>query len=306
MSFAKLSFHRSSSATEADGAGAVTALSNWAPDVALHTSGQSFRPEENPFRTLFADITHRCNMTCRNCYIPNRDVPDMPAEWLFAILRRLPRRTRIRLVGAEPTMRKDLPELIRRTRELGHIPVVLSNGLKLGNRRYVDTLKNAGLRTIYLSCNGGLDDDLYEAVDDLRCAKAKRRALATLAAANMHVTVGMILVRGVNVDHWPVFFEHLRGLPQVTEIHLRSIGEFGRHMKADPLSMDELIEIALRADPAGVMGVREERHADMVLSGKRVQLTQWPDLGSVQRGRITPDGMIEPCFEHLIANQGGY
>jgi hypothetical protein len=44
----------------------------------------------------------------------------------------------------------------------------------------------------------------------------------------------------------------------------------------------------------------------MMLSGKRVQLTQWPDLGSVQRGRITPDGTIEPCFEHLIANQGGY
>jgi molybdenum cofactor biosynthesis enzyme MoaA len=279
---------------------------NWAPDFPVQTSGQSFRPEDNPFGTLFADITHRCNMTCRNCYIPNRDVPDMPAEWLFDILRRLPRRTRIRLVGAEPTMRKDLPELIRRTRELGHIPVVLSNGLKLGNRRYVETLKRAGLRTIYLSCNGGLEDDLYEAIDDLRCAKPKRRALATLAAANMNITVGMILVRGVNVDHWPVFLTHLRGLPQVTEIHLRSIGEFGRHMNAPPLSLHELIEVALSGDPAGVLRTQEDRHAELTLAGKRVQLTQWPELGSVERGRLTPDGMIEPCFEHLIANQGGY
>jgi molybdenum cofactor biosynthesis enzyme MoaA len=188
----------------------------WRVPVPHSSSGVRYRPEDNPFRTIFADVTHRCNMACRNCYIPNRDVPDMPAEWLYDMLARLPRRTRIRLVGAEPTMRKDLPELIRRTRELGHIPVVLSNGLKLVNRRYVETLKRAGLRTVYLSCNGGLDDDLYEAIDDLRCARQKLAALSTLAAANMHVTIGMILVRGVNTHHWPAFFEHLRGIPQVT------------------------------------------------------------------------------------------
>ena len=27
---------------------------------------QRFRPEDSPFTTLFADITHRCNMACRN------------------------------------------------------------------------------------------------------------------------------------------------------------------------------------------------------------------------------------------------
>ena len=36
-----------------------------------------YQPEENPFMFLVADITHKCNMTCKNCYIPNRDIPDM-------------------------------------------------------------------------------------------------------------------------------------------------------------------------------------------------------------------------------------
>ena len=36
---------------------------------------QRFLPEDSPFSTLFADITHRCNMACRNCYIPVRDLP---------------------------------------------------------------------------------------------------------------------------------------------------------------------------------------------------------------------------------------
>jgi molybdenum cofactor biosynthesis enzyme MoaA len=281
----------------------------WALPVSHASSGVRYRPEDNPFHTVFADVTHRCNMSCRNCYIPNRDVPDMPAEWLYDMLRRLPRRTRIRLVGAEPTMRKDLPELIRRTRELGHTPVVLSNGLKLANRRYVETLKRAGLRTIYLSCNGGLEDDLYEAIDDLRCAKQKRAALGVLARANMHVTVGMILVRGVNTQHWPVFFEHLRAIPQVTEIHLRSIGQFGRHMAVEPLSMQELIDCAMSAVAAGASctsSAGDIARGDLVIAGKRIDLKQWPELGSSSRGRMTPDGYVEPCFEHLIANQGGY
>ncbi|TNF33602.1 MAG: hypothetical protein EP312_08685, partial [Gammaproteobacteria bacterium] len=78
----------------------MTVPYTWTPH---HSTGHSFAPEDNPFTTLFADITHRCNMECPNCYIPNRDIPDMDAEWLYGILARLPRRTRIRLVGAEPT-----------------------------------------------------------------------------------------------------------------------------------------------------------------------------------------------------------
>ena len=33
--------------------------------------------ENNPFNLLVADITHKCNMECANCYIPNRDIPDI-------------------------------------------------------------------------------------------------------------------------------------------------------------------------------------------------------------------------------------
>ena len=93
--------------------------------TAFRAGTTRFRPEDSPFRVLFADITHRCNMACRNCYIPVRDLPDLPVDWLYAILGRLPRRTRIRLVGAEPTMRADLPEIIAAVRRLGHVPIIL-------------------------------------------------------------------------------------------------------------------------------------------------------------------------------------
>ena len=121
------------------------------------------------------DVTHRCNMACRNCYLPNRDLPDLDTDWLVRILERLPRRTMIRLVGAEPTVRDDLPDIIHRVRAAGHTPILLSNGLKLRRRSYVRELKAAGLGSVYLSMNGGLDDDLYLAIDGMRCAAAKTK-----------------------------------------------------------------------------------------------------------------------------------
>ena len=35
-------------------------------------------------------------------------------------------------------------------------------------------------------------------------------------------------------------------------------------------------------------------------------MTEWPDLGSTRRGRLTPEGLIAPFMEHIIANDGGY
>jgi molybdenum cofactor biosynthesis enzyme MoaA len=197
---------------------------NTAPHV---STGLAYAPEASPFTTLLVDLTHRCNMVCRNCYIPNRDIPDLDTEWLYGILRRLPRRTRIRLVGAEPTVRRDLPEIIRTVRRLRHLPVLMTNGLKLRKAAYVRELRAAGMRTVHLSMNGGIDDDLYLAIDEMRCAGAKRAALDNLCDAGVYVTVGMILVPGVNVAHVRDFWRHLAARPHAREIHFRSVGEMG-------------------------------------------------------------------------------
>jgi molybdenum cofactor biosynthesis enzyme MoaA len=276
---------------------------------AYHSDGTKLPPENSPFQTLFADITHRCNMTCKNCYIPVRDLPDLPVDWLYEILSRLPRRTRIRLVGAEPTMREDLPDIIRQVRTLGHIPVILSNGLKLGRPSYVRTLKAAGLKTVYLSMNGGLKDHLYEEIDELACADRKLKALDNVLAERMNVTVGMILIPGLNVDHLPDFLAYLEQ-HNVRDIHLRSVGPIGDYMKNTPFDLSGL-EACLRH----ALGARAERleykdrsasNLDLQLGRVKFQLTAWPDLGSSERGRITPDGYVEPMFESIIANEFSY
>ena len=269
----------------------------------------TYPPEACPYESVMIDITHRCNMACRNCYIPNRTIPDLDAKWLSGIFARLPRGTFIRLVGAEPTMRNDLPDLIRDVRAHGHHPVILTNGLKLADRAYVRILKDAGLRVVYLSMNGGFDDDLYEAIDELRCATRKQQAFENLRAEHMYTSIGMILVRGVNEHELPRLFAASRRARNVREFHIRSIGAIGRYMENPPFTLDELFAAftsAAGADARLQRHARTETSHDFHFGRMRVQLTVWPDLGSTTRGRLTPEGFIAPAMEHAIANEGGY
>lgn len=47
--------------------------------------------------------------------------------------------------GGEPTLREDLPELIKAVEENGQVSGLLTNGLRLTNKKYLDTLLQTGL-----------------------------------------------------------------------------------------------------------------------------------------------------------------
>lgn len=271
---------------------------------------RTYAPEVSPYETVIIDVTHRCNMTCANCYVPNRSIPDLDGRWLVSIFQRLPRGRYIRFVGGEPTLREDLPQLIRAARANGHHPVVVSNGLRFADAAYVRLLKQAGLQIAYLSFNGGFDDELYWEIDEMRCAEKKRRAFENLRAEHLFTSIGMIVVRGLNEHAVEPVWNAIRKSRNVREFHLRSIGAMGRYMTNPPLSLDELLHVFARAAgvDAGAISTHERTDTshDFTFGRQRVQLTIWPDLGSTTRGRLTPEGLVAPFMEHVIANEGGY
>ena len=155
-------------------------------------------PENNTFQDVIIDVTHRCNMTCKNCYIPNRDIPDLDMEKMLEAISKFPKRTMIRIIGAEPTMRKDLPEMISRIKKTGNRCTLLTNGLRLSKDNYVKKLKQHGLRHCYLSMNGADNDDYYEQIDEMRCATKKVKALQNARDMNFVIDIGCIMMKGVN------------------------------------------------------------------------------------------------------------
>ena len=75
------------------------------------------KPEDNTFHTLSIQTTYKCNMECSNCYLGdmlnNPKYADIDVEKFENAISRLPRKTDIRFIGAEPTMNDNLFDMIK-------------------------------------------------------------------------------------------------------------------------------------------------------------------------------------------------
>ena len=223
-------------------------------------------PEDNVFESLVIDLTHRCNMTCANCYLPNRTIPDLNVDRLYDMLARLPRRTYIRLIGAEPTLRTDLPEIIRQVIRLGHKPSLTTNGLKLGRLDYCRDLKDAGLRYVLISMNGADDDDVYRRLDNGKYATLKTRALTNAFRCGFMTDTGSIIAKGINERTirrqietvvscaQKAGIDFCRSLPWARispVLRIKSIGRIGRFMEGRSYGLSELTALAMDAADIG-------------------------------------------------------
>ena len=286
------------------------------------------KPEENTYNLLMVDITHRCNMECANCYLPNRIIPDMDINKLYSFIKRLPSRTIIRLIGAEPTMRKDLFDIIKQIKKLGHNVSVTTNGLKLSSLNYVKKLKQAGLRMILLSMNGADDPNYYEILDSGSIyTKMKVDALENCFKQNMLVNTGTILIRGVNEDCLFKQVDLVRKKIKETNyknrikpiLRFKSVAKLGRYMETEGFSIIELEDmLKYYVKDVSLINIKESpNHATLSSFYETdevyIRLVDWtqdddgvPDANNEKRGRITQEWKIAPFFEHVKENEFGY
>lgn len=282
-------------------------------------------PENNTFDAIMVDVTHKCNMECANCYLPNRDVPDIEKEKLYDLVSKLPSKTFVRLIGAEPTMRDDIFEIISKIKSLGHKVSLTTNGLKLHREDYVMKLKEAGLRLVLLSMNGADDDDVYKTVDNGKYANLKVKALDNLVKNNFIVNTGTIILKNVNehvVKKQYELISRYSGMKVKPVLRFRSMAPLGRHMgdkhcyqmnefKAVIQSQldvtDRYIQENVSSTVNNLTGLSFEMpHAHIRLVDWSVDDDGVPDKGNESRGRVTEDFKIAPFFEHVKENEFGY
>ena len=168
--------------------------------------------QEHKSETVLAiiDITNRCNLRCPICfahagaagylYEPTKEeIKGMMENFLSN--RPVPPPA-LQFSGGEPTVRDDLPDLIKMAKSLGfrHIEVN-SNGIKMAESiDYCKSLKKAGLSTVYLQFDG-VTPAPYKVMRSFDLFEIKKRALANLKAGGFRsVVLVPVLVGGVNED----------------------------------------------------------------------------------------------------------
>lgn len=106
-----------------------------------------------PYRMDLA-LTYRCNNDCPHCYNARlRTYPELSTKDWIRIIDRLWELNIPHLIftGGEPTLRKDLVELIAYAEEKGQITGLNTNGRRLSDPDYVAALVDAGLDHVQIT-----------------------------------------------------------------------------------------------------------------------------------------------------------
>lgn len=106
-----------------------------------------------PYRMDLA-LTYRCNNDCQHCYNARlRTYPELSTEMWKKIIDRCWELNIPHLIftGGEPTLREDLPELIRHAEENGQITGLNTNGRRLQDKDFTQQLVDAGLDHVQIT-----------------------------------------------------------------------------------------------------------------------------------------------------------
>ena len=136
----------------------------------------------------------------------------------------------MQLSGGEPTVRDDLPEIIRMAKARGFALIQCNtNGLRLGTEPgYAASLREAGLDSVYLQCDSA-DDTAHEILRGRDCLSEKLEAIRACGEAGIGVVLVATVAAGVNADRlWPLVEMGLRLGAHVRGVHFQPMSSFGR------------------------------------------------------------------------------
>ncbi|MBR5510558.1 MAG: radical SAM protein [Lachnospiraceae bacterium] len=188
---------------------------------------------------VLLEVTSRCNLHCPVCFAEagGNDASDVPVEVLAEQMEYLMSHGgpfNIQLSGGEPTMRDDLPEIIRMGREKGFTFFQLNtNGLRLAEQPgYAEELKAAGLSCVFLQFDG-VDDNVYQVLRGRPLWEKKQTVIDACERAGLGVVLVPVITPGVNEEQVGAILKYaVSRMPVVRGVHFQPISYFGRCLEA--------------------------------------------------------------------------
>ena len=197
------------------------------------------------------EVTKRCNLRCRFCFAEGGSAADdPPIEELKAAIRDIAARCDrplLQFSGGEPTLRDDLPELVRYAKEAGCSCTQLNtNGIRLAREPdYAARLRDAGLDIVFLQFDG-TENAICETLRGAPLLETKLEAVRVCSELRLGVTLVPTVVRGVNDKNLGSLIALAVSLsPGVRGVHFQPVSWFGRFPglpgEADRYTLDDLM-----------------------------------------------------------------
>jgi uncharacterized radical SAM superfamily Fe-S cluster-containing enzyme len=166
----------------------------------------------------------------------------------------------VQITGGEPTLREDLPAIIRMGRERGFWGVeVNTNGVVISQGNgYLERLVEAGLTGIYLQFDG-VSADAYRRIRGVDLLATKLRAVQRCREAGVQVVLAMTIVSGANSSEIGAVIGYaLENVDVVAGVALQPAFTSGRFdaKRVVPLTMGDVI-FMLEEQTGGLIRVED-------------------------------------------------
>ena len=260
---------------------------------------------------LRISVTDRCNFRCVYCmpleglqWLPKRDI--LSYEEIAEVVRQLAPLglRRLRITGGEPTIRPELPSLVRLLREIPAIQdIALStNGVRLP--QLAPALREAGLDRVNMSADSLRADRIIAiARRDLGLSPVQAAAAAEAAGIGP-IKMNVVVMRGINDDEVVDFARLALDHPwHIRFIELMPVGEMRDLTWDHVVPSDEVLQRVstlggLTSDP-GPKGNGPARYYRIDGSPGTVGVItpmSHTYCGSCNRVRLTADGRLRTCL----------
>lgn len=208
---------------------------------------------------VLIEVTSRCNLECPICFAnaknKGEDLSLNQIEEMFVSLMKTGGPYNIQLSGGEPTLRDDLPEIIRIGVKTGFEFFQLNtNGLRIGNDfEYLKSLKEAGLGCVFLQFDGITPASTLK-LRGKNILRQKKNAIENCKKLDLGVVLVPTLVPEVNTNEIGLIIQFaLKSMPTVRGVHFQPISYFGRYQeKRDPLTLPEIL-LSIEKQTKGLM-----------------------------------------------------
>lgn len=206
-------------------------------------------PLQRRLTYLRLSVTQFCNFKCEYClpdgFVGKRPSGELNVGEIGLLLSRFAQlgTQKIRLSGGEPTLRRDLPDIIAQCRQTTGIKTVAmtSNGWKL-QQRY-PTWIDAGLQRLNLSIDS-LDPQQFRQITGINQLPAILRGIdSVLADGRLGVKINAVLMREQQQTQLNAALRYIKDRPLTWRfIELMQTGEHQAYFERQHLSADTVVQ----------------------------------------------------------------
>ena len=180
------------------------------------------------------EVTDKCNMCCNTCYASSGKGKDKDFETIkkmidFAADAEGGRGEVIQISGGEPTLHKNIIEIIEYARERFQYVMLNTNGIRIAeDKEFVkDLSKFKGRFEIYLQFDS-FKDDVYKAIRGRELFKIKETAINNLKEYNIPITLVMTLERDLNDKEIGKVITYGIETSNIRGVNIQPVAYFGR------------------------------------------------------------------------------